>query len=977
MDLRKTKRKRPKDEESSDDTYFRLSFPKERYITDEDTFYSCNSSEDSNYNPDYEIQPRSFLEGTEPRDYIKIKLDSSNPDIMPQEVVVYGYENASFVQQFRRPNKIVQPQILNSNMSKLTISPPRRITQSISTESSNTECGSIQDLEIPDSPNTMSQFEDDLENSYQSEFMDLSNYHMTRLPPCTQTTGHRIDEISKYVLTPNLEPGYISNLQFNMRLNTRNLGTINSILPEQESQFSYENPKSSSSSATSPTLNLDNEVSSETDFVKDPRNKYLCRTCDFKFRSQAPFLTHLRSHINLDTLICEICNEKLSNVSEMREHISKHSKIGTFFCEYCSMVFGDARFLETHMIRSIQGVTYACPACPMNFCSKIGYDFHLQTHRQQIKNVSKKELYSTKKRHKLAYKLSRKVVELSHGRIVNQRIVTPVPQSDVETVEPFCESPSNDNANQEEFCCPFCSRNFKTERHLSQHVFFHESQKEYSCTHCKNVFYHGDIFKTHIRNCRIRIKEKKSERPKNNVPNCYVCRTCKTTFKNERNLRLHTNRHKCHESIYLSKVRSRKRRTTCPNCLISFSLRSLLVLHISQGNCRDIYETDEIEPLSKPDEIEPLIKPDEIEPLIKPDEIEPLKRSFVCPGCDREYKNKKTLRQHTCHRTNHKTLPDVRSQQDTDLENSPQNLEVKPPNNEEHECTSCASIFSTKEDLIYHEQNNCLDSLPVEFVVKHKVCYFCPNCTEKFPSEELLNIHFRDCSSARPSEGYKLRSKRILQQQQQQQLQSNILDEKSSKFICDLCGESLKFLSSLQKHVMYRKCITYPLQKNNSLDKYNTQLLECVPYTCAVCNISLTSMSALLKHKRRGRCQISDTNSLDFVGERDNYMDAVHDQCAESSTTPTNDGDQSTVLKTEIVEKKENSNNFLCVYCNERFSDLKLFKSHIEATLCMKKSTLLGGWKVCSGCKRLFCNVRSIRRHLKTSCKFFNTRSPE
>ena len=103
--------------------------------------------------------------------------------------------------------------------------------------------------------------------------------------------------------------------------------------------------------------------------------------------------------------------------------------------------------------------------------------------------------------------------------------------------------------------------------------------------------------------------------------------------------------------------------------------------------------------------------------------------------------------------------------------------------------------------------------------------------------------------------------------------------------------------------------------------------------------------------KRRTRNQNSDSNSLDFVVESDNTA-------------------QSSELRTEIVKKKENSNNFICVYCDERFSNMRSFLSHIAAGMCMMNSTLFNGWKVCSCCTKLFCYVKNLRRHLKTSCKF-------
>ena len=129
--------------------------------------------------------------------------------------------------------------------------------------------------------------------------------------------------------------------------------------------------------------------------------------------------------------------------------------------------------------------------------------------------------------------------------------------------------------------------------------------------------------------------------------------------------------------------------------------------------------------------------------------------------------------------------------------------------------------------------------------------------------------------------------------------------------------------------------------------------------------------------KRRARCQISDANSFDFVVEKKISMDGVHDQSVKSHHITTHNTAQTSELRTEIVKKKENSNNYNCLYCNGRFSELRSFKSHIEAGMCLMNSTLFDGWKVCSGCKHLYSNLYNLRRHLKTSCQLFKNVSPE
>ena len=604
MDLRNSKRKHPISENVS---YKKISAHLSRDqshigASEEDSFYSCTSNSQSV--PNSLLEPRAFLEGTESFDHITIVVDPNNPGIMPQEVTVYGYENALFMPNDRkRENRVMFSPNLTNSMYNLCIS-PHKLLSTTNPKQLFTKTISSQDTNSNSSFHLLNDEDrNDQVTSSQSDFLhgikhgDESGIHL--IPPCTQTIGHKIDPISKYILTPNPDDDYLSNIQFNCV----------SFLPGKRVQMPH-----SHSDNTKPNIRAEQRsskipFSTDNDLLDDTDEKsFKCTLCHQTFAKLTNYLTHLRSHINTHTLVCEICRARISCTSQIANHISTHSGTDVFPCKFCSSVFYQDRTLKVHLSMRSSGVTFSCRKCSMKFCSKTGlishklihynvgkflcdtcslkFDsafalrFHLMNYPDHSRNELSK-LSLPRKQMQTRYKLSR-------SNAIRQS----------QTLTKFSRNTKHRLSN----FCPHCSRKFINVIYLKAHIHNNtcrKKPKDYSnvpvcvCRYCSRVFSKEMYLKLHLRKCilkqtRIVPQMNESQSSQNLTPSVIndnsptvfpTCPNCSKVFSGSRSIRQHLRKGVCNQVP----VEKKSFLLKCPNCKKIFAHRNLRDYH--QASC--------------------------------------------------------------------------------------------------------------------------------------------------------------------------------------------------------------------------------------------------------------------------------------------------------------------------------------------------------------------------------------------------------
>lgn len=146
---------------------------------------------------------------------------------------------------------------------------------------------------------------------------------------------------------------------------------------------------------------------------------YECYMCKFHPTSYNDLKRHLRKHTNARDRKCKICNEILT-VRELNEHLCYSEK--GFECEYCNLTFSGTIHLLQHLDNEHQcnKTFHRCSKCPRYFGMARLRELHERNHEEKVMNV---------------------------------------PSS------PF-------------FLCEVCSKGFKTENKLKEHLIAHSDQSK-------------------------------------------------------------------------------------------------------------------------------------------------------------------------------------------------------------------------------------------------------------------------------------------------------------------------------------------------------------------------------------------------------------------------------------------------------------------------------------------------------------------
>lgn len=123
--------------------------------------------------------------------------------------------------------------------------------------------------------------------------------------------------------------------------------------------------------------------------------RWKCRYCEDKFRTQSAMLTHVKNkHTDLDLSHerplckrCEQCGKVFAKGLTFRVHMDMHAGIKRHNCQICGSAFTDPANLRVHQkIHNGTSKKYICGICDLRFVSVKQYTSHLQKHSTVERN---------------------------------------------------------------------------------------------------------------------------------------------------------------------------------------------------------------------------------------------------------------------------------------------------------------------------------------------------------------------------------------------------------------------------------------------------------------------------------------------------------------------------------------------------------------------------------------------------------------
>lgn len=263
-----------------------------------------------------------------------------------------------------------------------------------------------------------------------------------------------------------------------------------------------------------------------------------CKLCKIKCFSRRGLEIHMtKQHGSLNE--CNICNRKFSQSILLKNHmIRMHSEQNDFRCKFCQKKFYTKKHLDQHLKRlHSKGEIrkYICDYDGKIYYNRQDMHRHIKLHYSKVKcEICNKEM--------AAITLS------SHMRFLH---------------------PTNPN-----IACKICSRMFKSEKYLKNHLKSHDKQHE--CDICQKKFGTNFVLKKH--------KETHTNTRK------FVCKVCHKGFKYEPTLRNHMKLH----------LKNRPKPFKCPKCEYSTDEKGNLVRHIKTHDNFDKRQKKRMEKMKNP-----------------------------------------------------------------------------------------------------------------------------------------------------------------------------------------------------------------------------------------------------------------------------------------------------------------------------------------------------------------------------------------
>uniref|UniRef100_A0A182J5A0 C2H2-type domain-containing protein n=1 Tax=Anopheles atroparvus TaxID=41427 RepID=A0A182J5A0_ANOAO len=191
----------------------------------------------------------------------------------------------------------------------------------------------------------------------------------------------------------------------------------------------------------------------------------VCNLCLTTFRDEATLEWHQKHHLNAlgncnnqpatISYICDICQKHCASSSQLHLHRKVHLKQTAYSCEHCGRSFSSSGNRRKHIARlHNQERKYHCKKCNESFI----YPRQLRLHREREHAAETEEDRQTKH-----------------------------------------------NEEQRAFVCEYCSKRFKQNTHLRNHLLTHTGVREYKCEFCAKPFAMAGDLRVHR---RIHTKEK-------------------------------------------------------------------------------------------------------------------------------------------------------------------------------------------------------------------------------------------------------------------------------------------------------------------------------------------------------------------------------------------------------------------------------------------------------------------------------------
>ncbi|KAG5679644.1 hypothetical protein PVAND_009201 [Polypedilum vanderplanki] len=311
-----------------------------------------------------------------------------------------------------------------------------------------------------------------------------------------------------------------------------------------------------------------------------------CKYCD-NFFKKGSLKTHIKNvHGVTLTFDCKLCNYKLRTQKGLDYHmINEHKNQNE--CKFCDRKFKKRFMLNDHMIRmhSINQNDFRCEFCKKKFYIKSKLDQHIKaTHpKGEIKKFicdydgriyfNRQDMHRHIKMHyskvkcKVCNKESAAISMSSHMKTQhpkNSGVTCKICSKIFRTNYHLSDHLKSHNKQHE---CEICLKKFATRSNLNYHKRIHSNVNLFTCNVCQKGFKYEPAMRKHM---RIHLKDR---------PKPFMCPKCEYSTDEKCNLVRHIKTHDNFDARQKMRMNNMKNPVKCDECVLFFSDKHKLKTH--------------------------------------------------------------------------------------------------------------------------------------------------------------------------------------------------------------------------------------------------------------------------------------------------------------------------------------------------------------------------------------------------------------
>ncbi|KAJ9589720.1 hypothetical protein L9F63_017059 [Diploptera punctata] len=233
--------------------------------------------------------------------------------------------------------------------------------------------------------------------------------------------------------------------------------------------------------------------------------KFSCEKCGKKFHLESVLNNHKKVHSESNKFICDICGRSLSTKSILEGHLRMHEGIKPYQCQICGKRYQSFDCLRFHKLRH-RGARFFCEICGKGTKDKTAMKAHMNTHTRELAckcPICLKTFANANSRAKHLKSICTDIVCIVCGDKFDTVKILEGHRTEQHAVEEI-EKAAKECRTDSILCCVSCRLYIAGADQMANHMFnVHDLEHLFKCKQCLKCFLSESELEAHVTTCSV------------------------------------------------------------------------------------------------------------------------------------------------------------------------------------------------------------------------------------------------------------------------------------------------------------------------------------------------------------------------------------------------------------------------------------------------------------------------------------------